>query len=217
MEHFGIDAMTRAVVEVLAVLGYPRWHLVGHSMGGFLALHIAAAWPERTVSAAAISATTFTVSEAVREPLGGISKSPAFVGMRLLMGSLAALGPAGPPLVRAVGATPLMGLLMSPFFANPAAMSGAVIRRLGKDARPAGFSAAARAVAHYDFDQWRSIRCPVLATRGDSDVFTSLSDLDWLAAMVPNVQRVTIADCGHFANIEKPELVRDLLQDLWSL
>ncbi|MCU1515809.1 MAG: alpha/beta hydrolase, partial [Pseudarthrobacter sp.] len=39
MEHFGIDAMTRAVVEVLAVLGYPRWHLVGHSMGGFLALH----------------------------------------------------------------------------------------------------------------------------------------------------------------------------------
>ena len=42
--------------------GYRQWNLVGHSMGGFLALHIAAAWPERSASVATISATTFGVS-----------------------------------------------------------------------------------------------------------------------------------------------------------
>ncbi|BAS11073.1 putative aminoacrylate hydrolase RutD [Arthrobacter sp. Hiyo4] len=89
--------MARAVAEVLALLGYPRWHLVGHSMGGFLGLHIAAAWPERTASVAAISATTFGVSEAAREPLRSLSRFPAFVGMRLLMRALAALGPVGWP------------------------------------------------------------------------------------------------------------------------
>jgi pimeloyl-ACP methyl ester carboxylesterase len=48
--------MARAVTGVLNALGYRRWNLVGHSMGGFLALHIAAAWPEQTTSVAAISA-----------------------------------------------------------------------------------------------------------------------------------------------------------------
>ena len=216
LEHFGIEAMAHAVTEVLNILGYPRWNLVGHSMGGFLALHIAAAWPERTASAAAISATTFGVSGAAREPLLSLSRFPAFVGMMLLMRSLAALGPAGLALVRAVGATPVMGPLTSPFFADPAGISAGVIRGLGHDARPASFSAAARAVAHYDFDQWRGIRCPVLATRGDTDVFTPASDLDRLAAIVPNVRTVTIPRCGHFANVEQPEQVQKLLGGLWS-
>jgi pimeloyl-ACP methyl ester carboxylesterase len=34
--------------------------------------------------------------------------------------------------------------------------------------------------------------------------------------MVPNVQTVTIPRCGHFANVEQPEQVQQLLEDLWS-
>lgn len=216
LEHLSIETMARAVTDVLNSLNYPRWNLVGHSMGGFLALHIAAAWPEQTASVAAISPTTFGVSEAAREPLRSLPRFPAFVGMMLIMRSLAALGPAAPALLRAIGATPLMKALMAPFFADPLAISAGVIRRLGHDVRPAGFSAAARAVAHYDFDHWHGIRCAVLATRGESDVFTLPSDLDRLLANVPRVQAVTIHRCGHFANLEQPEKVRRLLEDLWS-
>ena len=214
LEHAGIEAMARAVTGVLDALGYRRWNLVGHSMGGLLALHIAAAWPERTASVAAISATTFGVAGAVRRPLRSLSGFPMFVGMLLLMRSMAALGPAGSALVRAVGATPVMGPLMSPFFADPATISAAAIRGLGRDARPASFSAAARAAAHYDFAKWRGIRCPVLATRGDSDVFTPPSDLVRLARVVPHARLVTIPRCGHFANLEQPEHLRQLLDDL---
>ena len=91
-----------------------------------------------------------------------------------------------------------------------------MIRGLGHDARPASFSAAARAAAHYDFGQWRGIRCPVLATRGDSDVFTPPSDLVRLADVVPQARLVTIPRCGHFANLERPEQMRRLLDDLRS-
>ena len=216
LEHFGIEAMARAVTGVLNSLGYRRWNLVGHSMGGFLALHIAAAWPERTASVAAISAATFGVAEAARRPLRSLSGFPTFAGMLLLMRSMAALGAAGDALVRAVGTTPVMGLLMYPFFANPAAISRPVIRGLGDDARPAGFCAAARAAAHYDFGHWRGIRCPVLATRGDRDVFTPPSDLARLADVVPRAQLVTIPRCGHFANFERPEQIRRLLDNLHS-
>jgi pimeloyl-ACP methyl ester carboxylesterase len=216
LEHFSVEAMGRAVTGILNSLGYRRWNLVGHSMGGFLALHIAAAWPERTASVATISATTFGVSEAAREPLRSLFRFPAFVGMLLVMRSMAALGPAGSALVRAIAATPVMGPLMSPFFADPAIISSGVIRGLGHDARPAGFAAAARAAANYDFGQWGRIRCPVLATRGDTDVFTPPSDLVRLVDIVPHVQIVTIPGCGHFANIERPEPLQGLLNDLRS-
>ncbi|MEN8584634.1 alpha/beta hydrolase [Arthrobacter sp. KBS0703] len=214
LEQFSIEAMARSVTEVLDSLGYSRWNLIGHSMGGFLVLHLAAAWPERTASAATISATTFGVSEAARGPLRSLFGFPAFAGMLLAMRSMAALGPAGSALIRAIATTPVMGPLMSPFFADPAAISNAVIRRLGDDARPAGFSAAARDAAHYDFAQWRSILCPVLAIRGDRDVFTPASDLLRLAEIVPHVQTATIPRCGHFANIERPKQVQRLLDDL---
>jgi pimeloyl-ACP methyl ester carboxylesterase len=209
--------MARAITGVLNSLGYRRWNLVGHSMGGFLALHLAAAQPERTASVATISATTFGVSAAASRPLRSLFTFPAFVGMLLAMRTMAALGPAGSALVRAIGTTPLMGPLMTPFFAEPAAIPTAVIRGLSYDTRPASFSAAARAVAQYDFGQWRGIRCPALALRGERDVFTPPSDLARLAEIVPHLRMVTIPQCGHFANIERPEQVQRLLDDLRAL
>lgn len=114
LENLRIEAMTRSVTDVLSALGYRRWNLVGHSMGGFLALHLAAALPDRTASVAIISATTFYVTKAALKPLCSLSRSPAFVGMLLPMRSLAALGPA---IVRVIGARPVFRPLMSPFFA----------------------------------------------------------------------------------------------------
>lgn len=214
LEDISVETMGRAVVEILDWLGYLQWHLVGHSMGGFLALHIAAAWPQRAASVAAISATTFAVSGAARGPLRSLSRYPAFVGMLVAMRAMAALGTSGSALIRAIAGTPLLGLLLSPLFAGPAAVPGHVIQGLAGDARPASFDAAVRAAAHYDLGQWRGIQCPVLATRGDSDVFTPPSDLLRLAGFVPHVRSVTIPRCGHFANIEQPEHVLRLLDDL---
>lgn len=91
--------MARSVTDVLSALDYRRWNIVGHSMRGFLALHLAAAWPDRTASVANISATTFNLAKAARKPLRSSSRSPAFVGI-LLMRSLAPLGPA---IVRVIG------------------------------------------------------------------------------------------------------------------
>ena len=216
LEQVGIESMARAVTSVLNALGYRRWNLVGHSMGGFLALHIAAVQPERTASVATISATTFGVSRAARRPLRSLFTFPAFVGVLLAMRSMAVLGPAGSALVRTIGATPAMRPLMSPFFAEPAAIPAGVLRGLGDDARPASFSAAVRAAAHYDFGQWHGIRSPVLAIRGDRDVFTPRSDLVRLARIIAHVQAVTIPRCGHFANIERPEQVQRLLENLRS-
>lgn len=100
--------------------------------------------------------------------------------------------------------------------AETAVISSAVFREPGDDARPASFSAAARAAAHYDFSRWRGIRCPVLAIRGDCDMFTPEADLARLAATVPHARLATIPQCGHFAHIELCDKVQRLLDELWS-
>lgn len=210
-EDLSAETMGRAVVGILDSLGYRRWNLVGHSLGGFLTLHLAAKWPDRVASVAAISATTFAVAEAARGPLRSLSGVPALVGMLLAMRSMAALGASGSALIRATGTTPLMGLVLSPLFADPSAVPRQVIRGLASDARPASFAAAVRAAADYDFGLWRAIRCPVLATRGDSDVFTPASDLSRLVGLVPHAWLETIPHCGHFANIEQPAFLQRLL------
>ncbi len=209
-----IETMADVVTGILVTLGYRRWNLIGHSMGGFLALHIAAIEPRRTASVAIISGTTFSVARAAGSPLVGLLSSPAFTGMLLVMRAMAACGAAGESLIRRTGSSAVMKVLMAPFFANPSSIDARVIRELGQDARPASFAAAARAAAGYDFNRWRSITAPVLATRGDRDVFTPPSDLARLAELVPHAELFTIADCGHFAPIEHPDLVDGMLARL---
>lgn len=208
-----LPALAEAVTGILRTLGYRKWNLIGHSMGGFLALHMAAADPEHTAGVAVISATTFGVAEAARKPMLGLYRFPAFTGMLLVMRAMAAMGRPGQALVRGIGRTSLMRSLMAPFFAMPAAVSGEVLRNLGDDARPAAFAAAAQVSAQYDFRGWKDIRCPVLAIRGNRDVFTPASDLERLTALVPHASLMTIPGCGHFANIEKPLTLNALIND----
>ncbi|MBG0741458.1 alpha/beta fold hydrolase [Paeniglutamicibacter antarcticus] len=209
-----IEAMSDVVTGILATLGYRRWNLIGHSMGGFLALHIAAVEPLRTSSVAVLSGTTFSVARSAGRPFVGLLRSPAFTGMLLVMRTMAGCGAAGEFLIRRTGNSALMKVLMAPFFAYPHSIDPSVITALGQDARPASFAAAARAAAGYDFTRWRSITAPVLATRGDQDVFTPPSDLARLAELVPHAELFTIADCGHFAPIEHPDLVDGMLTRL---
>ncbi|MGF6835104.1 pimeloyl-ACP methyl ester carboxylesterase [Paenarthrobacter sp. TE4293] len=209
-----VEAMAGAVVEVLDDLGYGRWNLVGHSMGGVIALHLAAAWPERTLSVGAISPTAFGVAESARQPRRGLTSLPWFVGMLLLMRAMAALGAWGLALIRGVGTTPLMRLLLSPLFSDTGSVPAEVIRGLGRDARPVAFCAAARAIARYNFAQWDRIRCHVLAIRGANDAFTPQSDLDQLASVVSRIRTVTVRRCGHFAIAEQPAVVQELVDEL---
>lgn len=97
-----------------------------------------------------------------------------------------------------------------------AAVCPKIIRGLGNDARPARFVAAAHAAAQYDFGQGRAIRCPVLATRGDSDVFTPPNGLVRWAHVVPHIQTVTMPRCGRFANVEGRSRYQQLLDGLRS-
>jgi pimeloyl-ACP methyl ester carboxylesterase len=207
-EHNPIDAISSLVKASAEALGYTEWDLVGHSMGGFIAMHMAATWPECALSVAVISPTSWSVIDATEHPVLHFWRLPAFVSLWRIMQALAALGTAGLRVATMLDAAHLLRAAVFPLFRYPARIPGSVVSALATEVRPRSFAAAVRLARGYNpTRRWASIDCPVRAVRGDRDVFATASDLDLLEVTLPASHRETLAECGHFANVERPREV----------
>ena len=201
-----IDAISELVRDTLLELGYTEWDIVGHSLGGFLALHFAALWPQHVSSVTMVSGTTWSVIEP------RFRRLPGFVSLWRVMQALAALGGAGRALVRGMDRVHLLRPAVFPLFRHPFRVPGMVIDAMAREVRPRSFVAAAAIARGYPADTlWAGIGCPVTALKGDRDVFVRDDDLTRLTTLLPHARTTTLADCGHFANVERPEAVLALL------
>ena len=207
-----LDAVSELVRDTALELGYTEWDVVGHSLGGFIALHMASIWPQSVLSVSLVSGTTWSVIESVAHPWRGLRVIPGFVLLRFFLRLLApvqAVALAGVSALRAAG---IMRLAAFPLFRHVTRVHDSVIGALSTELRPRSFVAAAEVTRGYDADtRWAAIECEVRATRGDRDVFVTQSDLDRLAATVPRAITTVVPDCGHFGNVERPlEVLRAL-------
>jgi len=199
------ESICALVIETLDQLGYTEWDLVGHSMGGFIALHIASLRPEAVTSLHLLSPTAHAVIEAVEHPFAPPRRIPAFVGLMFAMRALSPVDRAARGLVRFLGRTGLLRVFVTPLFRHTLRVDRSVIRALGTQLQPRAFVAATEAARGYDADRhWAGITCPVYATRGERDAFTAAYDLERLAALLPQLRATIIPDCGHFGNVERP-------------
>jgi len=200
-----IDAVCELVRATMRQLGYTEWDVVGHSLGGFVGLHMAAIWPDSVRSVVMVSGTTWSVIESVGHPVARFSTLPGFVSLWQVMRALASLCRVGRAFVRALGRAHLLRPAVFPLFRHPFRVPGTVIDALAREIRPRSFTAAAAIAKGYPADAlWAGIGCPVTALKGDRDVFVRDDDLTRLTALLPHARTVIIDDCGHFANVERP-------------
>jgi pimeloyl-ACP methyl ester carboxylesterase len=182
-----LDAISLLVRESAEALGFTEWDLVGHSMGGFVALHMATLWPECVLSVGVISATSWSVIDATEHPVRNFGRAPGFVLLWRLMQFLAALGTSGRRIPRALDRLHVLRAAVSPLFRHPTRIPRSVIHALAVEVRPRSFAAAARLARGYDASgRWAKIECPVRAVRGNDDIFASARDLDLLDTTLPN-------------------------------
>lgn len=200
-----VDAIAELVRRMTEELGYTELDLVGHSLGGFIAMHMAAIWPGLVRSVSMVSGTTFSVIHSVEHPVARFREIPAFTMLWRVMQLLSLLGGAGGALVRGAGAIGLLRLVFAPLFRFGFRVPRSLIRATMHDLRPKAFTAAAGVAIGYDADAlWARISCPVSAIKGDRDVFVTDEDLVHLGRIVPHSRRTIIEECGHFANVERP-------------
>jgi pimeloyl-ACP methyl ester carboxylesterase len=207
-----VEELSDAIVEVVRALGYTEWLLVGHSLGGFLALDIAARHAESTLGVTLVSASGAAVLDAVRRPVRDGWRLPGFAGMLLAMRTLALFGDAGRDLVRILGRLVGMSILTAPLFAGRVHPS--VVAALAAEVRPAAFARAARLALDYEPRSWTGIACRVRSVRGSRDVFAGETDAAAFLELIPDFREVRLADAGHFAHIERPDAVLSAMGSL---
>lgn len=201
-------AICSLVKDMAEELGYTQWDLVGHSLGGFIALHMASIWPQAVLSVGMVSGTTFSIIHSVEHPVRHFAELPGFTMLWRAMQFLAVLGTAGPALVRGISAIGLLRPATFPLFRHWQSIPRSQGRALAAEIRPRSFATAARVTRGYDADaRWATIECPVRAAKGDQDVFVTQEDLDHLGRLLPSSVRAVIADCGHFGAVERPRAV----------
>ena len=194
-EPHTMDACTADLVAAWDERGIDRTHLVGYSMGGRLAVHIAAFHPERLVSLTLISAHAGLEDPAVREQRRrqdeglahaidrrGIEWFAADWGARPMF---AGIQRRGPEYVAAVRASRL---------ANRPAGLAASLRGMGQGAAPAVW------------DRLPAIGCPALFIAGELDgAYPALAVR--MAAAVPEGRAVKVPGAGHAVHQEDPQAV----------
>lgn len=208
--------VAEAVVAVARALGYPRWRVVGHSLGAVIALDVASAFPAQTVAVGLVSPTGTAVRTVVRRPVTGWLTLPAFGGMIVAMGILRGLGPLARPLLRGLRRIGALRVFARPLFRHPDRVDPAVSDALADEIRPAAFLSAARAARTHDDAAWKRITAPVRAVRGRHDVFAGRHDARDARRRIPGYRETVLDDSGHFAHVEQAYETLRALRDVWT-
>lgn len=185
-----LAAWTRKLMDAARLT---KTALVGHSMGGAIALEVAAANPERVLHVALL-ATAAAVP--VHADLLKTATEAAERAYHMMTGW--AFGPAAK-----VGGNSVPGLWMT----------GAALALFARN-QPGVLAIDLAACNGWTTgkDAARKVRSPALVLIGANDVMTSPRIGRELAALIPGSQTVTLPDCGHMLMMERPDEVLDTLR-----
>jgi pimeloyl-ACP methyl ester carboxylesterase len=188
-------------------------HVMGNSLGGAVSLHVAAARPDL------VSGLTLV--------------SPALPGMTLGRGNahlpVVAIPGIGESLVKRYANVPAEQRVAATLDActvdvgriSPQLRAALIQETQNRDSLPYAHDAFLRSLrgllATYadrgPRRPWRlarAVRQPVLAVYGEDDVLVHARGARRAAAAFPDVEVALVADCGHVAQMEHPELVAEL-------
>jgi len=184
------DVMVASVIDALAALAIERAHLVGHSMGGAIALSIAARHPER-VTTLSLIASAGLGSEINAAFIGGFVRTQ-----------------------RRREAVEVLNLLVR----DPALVSRAMVEDFLRYKRFDGVAAALETIAHAWFPDGRQavdlsagldgLAMPVQLIWGADDRIIPVAHAEAFASRLPVH---IIANAGHLPHMEKSREVNRLL------
>jgi len=199
----------RAVIGFLEELNLSDVTLVGESIGGALALTVAAALPRRVKRVYAINPYDYETRYG-----DGIRRGNWLANV--IIGSLQI------PLLGAVNASLenklILGKIMGGGYYDPHRLPADLLAEFDRVAHRPGYKRVARKVLagwrswSKARDCYRHISAPVTLIYGDSD-WSRPNERERTRSLVPAAQMVTLRNSGHFSAVESPsELARVILE-----
>lgn len=186
-------------------LGFERGAVLGHSAGGFLALHYALRYPER-VSHLILVATAAAFDYAAEVGANAVREGATQQMLERL---------AAPPPVDDAAMGPAFRALMPLYFRNSTPEIAAAFNethwRAAAYARNAEVFQAHDVVHHLD-----RLTMPVLMVAGANDFLCPPSEARRLHAGLGSCTLDVIEDCGHFPFIDRPDAFRSAVCRWWN-
>ncbi|EWY42069.1 acetoin dehydrogenase [Skermanella stibiiresistens SB22] len=191
----GVPELARAVRDFLNALGIQRAHLGGHSMGGAVALHLAAEEPARVASVTLVCSA-------------GLGHD---INIDYIEGFIAA------------DRRKEMKSVLETLFADASLVSRDMVEELLKYKRLDGVASALRAIADASFadgrqshvlvDRLEGVGAPVQAVWGAADRIIPAAH----ARTVPAERRHVLDGAGHMVHMEKAGEFNRLMSDFMSM
>lgn len=188
--NWTISDLASDVLAVLDDLGIRRAHFAGMSLGGALGMYVAIHYPERinrlalVCTAAQISTPDYWRKQARTIRNHGMAET-AERSMKYWFSE---------------------GFLLS----QPATVTR--IQKMLASIDAPGYAACCEAIADLDLQpDLPRIAADTLVAIASGDQVTSLSDAETLLARISSSEMEVISGAAHLANVERPELVADLL------
>lgn len=214
-DSLDVKSVGELLLNLVGDLGWSKVELIGHSMGGFLALDMAS---RRQFSSTAItrvlivSGAYFSIVSTVNHPWKSLLSNSGPARTYMSMKCIARLGSAGPWLVSQLDKRGQLRKIMGRLFASPDLLPNSIVSSVAKNMRPGAFVLAAKNGKGYDARElWAQIACPLVATFGGVDQLVPWVDAQDLRACQPHARIISFEDVGHFAQVERPDLVLPLV------
>lgn len=180
-----IEALVEAVRDILRTVAGAPAHLLAHSMGTLIALHVAATAPD-----AVLSLTLFgpigEPGDAARERLRDRARAVRQNGMIAVADTIAAAG-----------------LSTATKSSNPVALAYVRESHLRQEAE--GFAQSCEALAGARSADLRHMRRPTLLVTGEDDPIAPPTAAQGLAEAIKGAKVRVLAHCGHWTPIEQPK------------
>ena len=194
-----IDRFMQAALRVLAASGQERAHLVAHSLGTIVAMHLAAREP-RTVRSLALFGPLVAPPDAARATIrarGDKARSEGAAGMQAIADAL----------VQSVLATETKAK-------RHAAVAFVRESLMRQDAD--GYARTCDALAEAQAADVSRIACPTLLVTGDQDIVAPPQAVRALGERIAGSQIEVLRGCGHWEPVEKPDECIELLRRFYQ-
>ena len=203
-EAISIQGYGRTVQALCQHLGIERAHLVGNSMGGFVASEVAIQFPQLVERLVLVSAAGISSASVSQTPVLTIGRAAAAIA------SYTTAGHRKLARRRVTRHAALLFVARHPSKLAPDLVWEGFMKGTGKP----GFNDALRACLEYDFrDRLSEIAVPTLIVWGQSDTVIPVRDAQEFERLIDDSRKIVMEDTGHVSMAERPRAFNDLLID----
>jgi pimeloyl-ACP methyl ester carboxylesterase len=197
---YSLEQLVHDLVGFLDALAIERCDLLGHSMGGMVAMRLALARPERVASLVLMDTAPGPIRQEARrffEVSAEIARTSGMEGLFAVARQVGRDDPTRPPSVRRLIERMGADVYWERIRAKLVSMDVEAFGRLG------------RALTEHESVEPRlgEIRCPTTVLVGAEDA-PFLKPSERMAAAIPCARHVVIADASHSPQLENPEAWR---------